>query len=46
MISLLGIVALASLAAANVVVDLTNTDRFDQSVGLDRPALVEFFAPW
>ncbi|CAO1633660.1 unnamed protein product [Parajaminaea phylloscopi] len=42
----LALALLASLAAANVVVDLTNTDRFDQSVGLDRPALVKFFAPW
>lgn len=39
--------ALAATAAfANVVVDLTNTQKFDLSVGKDRPALVEFYAPW
>lgn len=40
------LVLLASVAFANVVVDLTNTKKFDLSVGRDRPALVEFYAPW
>ncbi|CAO1629857.1 unnamed protein product [Sympodiomycopsis kandeliae] len=36
----------ATVTLANVVVDLTNTGRFDASVGKDRPAMVEFYAPW
>lgn len=40
------LVLVATLAAAKIVVDLTDTKRFDASVGKDRPALVEFFAPW
>ncbi|PWN23803.1 hypothetical protein BCV69DRAFT_265077 [Microstroma glucosiphilum] len=43
---LLLLVLVATLAAAKTVVDLTDTKRFEASVGRDRPALVEFFAPW
>lgn len=42
----LTLLLVAALAAANVVVDLTDTKKFDVSVGRDRPALVEFYAPW
>lgn len=46
LIQLLAAIAFFTFASANVVVDLTSTARFDASVGRDRPALVEFYAPW
>lgn len=42
----LALALLATLSLANVVVDLTQTAKFDVSVGQDRPALVAFTAPW
>ncbi|WRT66188.1 protein disulfide-isomerase domain [Kwoniella shivajii] len=40
-----GIFAFAALVGASNVVDL-DTKNFEQFVGGDRPALVEFYAPW
>ncbi|WWD17476.1 protein disulfide-isomerase domain [Kwoniella shandongensis] len=39
------LLAFASLVSASNVIDL-DTTNFDQYVGGDRPALVEFYAPW
>ncbi|KAK8864226.1 protein disulfide-isomerase domain [Kwoniella newhampshirensis] len=39
------LLAVASFVSASNVIDL-DTTNFDQYVGGDRPALVEFYAPW
>ncbi|WVQ99238.1 protein disulfide-isomerase domain [Kwoniella sp. CBS 9459] len=40
-----GLLAFASFVSASNVIDL-DTDNFEKFVGGDRPALVEFYAPW
>ncbi|WVQ67880.1 protein disulfide-isomerase domain [Kwoniella botswanensis] len=41
----LSLLAFAALASASNVIDL-DTKNFEEYVGGDRPALVEFYAPW